>query len=255
MDDIARNRLFMQCHFDEDGPQSDQDMGVTPPPLSKPEAGGLIELPPFDKGAGSAAYADLLDIRRSERVYADIPMTGEQLAFMLWSCQGIQRFRGANRMASFRPAPSGGARHPFELYVAVKNVEGLTPGMYRYAPLAHVGEKRAAIEFLGGIEDYEARITAMLMGQSWAAKAPVVLFFSCVPYRAEWRYQDMAHRVMLIDLGHAGQNAMLSAAALGLGSCCMAAYDQALCDQALGLNGMDEYTVYAVSVGAVKPAG
>jgi nitroreductase len=62
----------------------------------------------------------------------------------------------------------------------------------------------------------------------------------------------MAHRVMLIDLGHLGQNVMLSAAGLGLGSCCMAAYDQTLCDETLGLDGLTEYTVYAISVGAAQ---
>jgi nitroreductase len=45
---------------------------------------------------------------------------------------------------------------------------------------------------------------------------------------------------------------MLSAAALGLGSCCIAAYDQKLCDEALGLDGIGEYTVYAIPVGYVK---
>jgi SagB-type dehydrogenase family enzyme len=75
------------------------------------------------------------------------------------------------------------------------------------------------------------------------------LFFTCLPYRGEWRYAEMAHRVMLIDLGHVGQNVMLSAAALGMGSCCFAAFDSTQCDKALGVDGFDEYTVYAVSVG------
>jgi nitroreductase len=57
---------------------------------------------------------------------------------------------------------------------------------------------------------------------------------------------------MLIDIGHVGQNAMLSASALGLGSCCLAAFDSAKCDQALEVDGTDEYTVYVVTVGQVK---
>jgi SagB-type dehydrogenase family enzyme len=148
-----------------------------------------------------------------------------------------------------RPVPSGGARHPFETYIAVRSVKGLAPGLYHYTPQVNIGEKKATI---GRVSDlnFAEKITPMLVGQSWAAKAPAILFYTCVPYRAEWRYVDMAHRVMLIDLGHLGQNVMLSAAALGLGSCCMAAYDQQLCDEALGVDGINEYTVYAVSVGA-----
>ena len=198
------------------------------------------------------AYTDLLDLRRSERVFADTPLSQAQLAFLLWSAQGIQDFRGAGNHASLRPVPSGGARHPFELYITVRNVEGLTPGLYHYLPLLHVGEKRVAVEFLGPMEDYEQRVTRMLVGQKWGALGPAVLFFTCVPYRAEWRYVQAAHRVMLIDLGHSGQNVMLSATALGLGSCCIAAFDTDLCDEALGVDGRDEYTVYAIPVGVVK---
>ena len=99
---------------------------------------------------------------------------------------------------------------------------------------------------------FKEAMAEMLAGQKWAVKAPAVIFYTCVPYKAEWRYADMAHRVMLIDLGHMGQNAMLAAAALGLGSCCMAAYNQELCDKALGVDGLNEYTVYAISVGTPK---
>jgi len=148
--------------------------------------------------------------------------------------------------------PSGGARHPFELYVSVRDVHGLEPGLYRYAPLLHIGEKRVSIEFLKAFDDYEAQITQMLAGQSFAAKAAAVLFISCIPYRSEWRYVEAGHRIMLIDIGHIGQNAMLSAAALGLGSCCFGAYDQRACDETLGFDGTNEYTVYAVSVGEAQ---
>jgi SagB-type dehydrogenase family enzyme len=83
-------------------------------------------------------------------------------------------------------------------------------------------------------------------------KSAFNLLFTCLPYRGEWRYRQMAHRVMLIDVGHVGQNAMLSASALGLGSCCLAAFDSAKCDDALGVNGVDEYTIYAVTAGNIN---
>jgi SagB-type dehydrogenase family enzyme len=145
-----------------------------------------------------------------------------------------------------RPVASGGARHPFETYIAVQNVTNLQPGLYHYLPLEN------EIEYFGGLADYAATVTEMLAGQSWASKAPIALFWSCEAYRAEWRYGIFAHRVVLMDVGHLGQNAMLSATALGLGSCCMAAYDQNKCDSVLGLDGVEEYTVYACAVGAVK---
>jgi len=227
--------------------ESDQTKGIDPPPFSKPITGEVTTLPPFEDVLKTPNYFELVETRRSLREYSGKPMTQAELAFMLWSAQGVKSYRG--NVATFRTVPSGGARHPFETYIAVQHVEGLEPGLYRYLPLENVGEKTAKIERLGKIEDYTEKITAMLAGQAWAAKAPVILFYSCIPYRAEWRYDSAAHRVVLIDLGHLGQNVMLSAVALGLGSCCMAAYDQQLCDEVLGFNGLDEYTVYAISVG------
>ena len=244
----AENRKFMHCpSFKEGMAESDQAKGVQAPPFGRPVSGPVAVLPSFGRELHTDSYSRLLDIRRSVRKFADVPMTGEQLAFMLWSVQGIQEIRGGG-VATLRTVPSGGARHPFETYVAARSVDGISAGLYRYLPAENIGGKRCALEKLGGALD-GGLVSRMLAGQSWAARASVVLFYSCVPYRAEWRYADMAHRVMLIDLGHAGQNAMLSAAALGLGSCCMAAYDQKLCDEALGLDGLDEYTVYAIAVG------
>jgi len=227
--------------------QSDQSKGVAAPAFGKPIVGEVFTLPPFE-GITNVSYESLLDSRRSVRSYTNTPMTQAQLAFMLWSVNGIQHTR--NDVSSFRPVPSGGARHPFETYITVNNVEGLAPGLYHYLPAQNIGEKKVTIQRLGDIPNYEETLTNMVVGQAWAAKAPIVLFYTCIPYKAEWRYHEMAHRVVLIDLGHVGQNAMLSAAALGLGSCCMAAYDQEICDKIIGIDGLDEYTVYGVAVGA-----
>jgi len=253
-EEIDGNRGFMKCpDFSVIMRQSDQEKELPQPPLSKEAEGDIIELSAnFDDVVVFDAYSLLLDKRRSERVYdKDAVMTQDQLAFLLWSTQGIQEIRGKN-YATFRPAPSGGARHPFETYFIARNVEGLEPGVYHYLPLEHVGEKRVAVRFIGEFHNHVERITGMLAGQKWASDAPVIVFYSCVAYRAEWRYCNMAHRVVLIDLGHVGQNFMLSASAMGLGSCCMAAYDQRLCDEALGFDGYEEYTVYACSVGKTR---
>jgi len=244
---IESGRKSMHCPaFKGIMNESDQSKGIDAPPVSKPACGATIKLPVYGNILTAPNYEELLDTRRSLRSYSDKALTQEQLTFMLWSTQGIQYAREVNGL---RPVPSGGCRHPFETYIVIKSVKGLEPGVYHYLPLEDVGQKSATIEKIGIVEDYESTITNMLVGQAWAAKAPAVLFYSCIPYRAEWRYAEASHRVQLIDLGHLGQNAMLSAVALGLGSCCLAAYDQNVCDNVLGLDGVNEYTVYAVSVG------
>ena len=250
-EEIDRNRKFMKSSdFDDVSFESDQGKKMPFPPLCKSAKGEVIELPAdFDDILIHDAYSELLDIRRSERVYdAKAPVTQNQLAFILWSTQGIQKVVG-RKYRTLRPVASAGARHSFETYFIARRVEGLAPGIYHYLPMEHVGEKRVAVEFWGDFPHPAEHLTKMLADQRWTKAAPVALFLSCVVYRAEWRYSTFAHRAALIDLGHVGQNLMLSASALGLGSCCIAAYDQALCDQTLGLDGQEEYTVYAFTAG------
>ena len=251
MTKIQQNRKFMHCpSFKEGMKSSDQFNGVAAPAFGKPIVGEIFKLPPFENVATAPSYVELLETRRSIRSYAETAMTQEQLAFMLYSVNGIQCHR--DDVATLRPVPSGGARHPFETYITIRAVEGLAPGLYHYLPTENIGEKRVTIERLGDIPNYEETITKMVGGQAWVAKCPITLFYTCIPYKGEWRYHEMSHRVMLIDLGHMGQNAMLSAAAMGMGSCCLAAYDQAACDDVIGIDGIDEYMVYGVAVGTSK---
>ena len=251
---VDHNRNYMKCpDFGAVLGRSDQQKELPQPPLCKSARGDVILLSDdFSDARADKRYTELLDIRRSVRVYDDnAPMTKNQLAFLLWSTQGIAEVRG-EEYCTLRPVPSGGARHPFETYFFANNVEGLQPGIYHYLPYEHIGEKHVSIEFIGGLYDHKKEITKMLAMQKWASNASVIIYLTCVAYRAEWRYNSMAHRVALIDLGHAGQNLMLSAAAMGLGSCCIAAYDQKLCDKALGVDGYEEYTVYACTVGKAR---
>lgn len=253
MSKIPENRNAMKCpNFSRGMKKSDQQMGIAPPPHGKEPSGKLIVLPSFDNIAINDSYAEILEARRSVRVYnPDALMTKSQLAYMLYTAFGITSYTASN-VATLRKAPSGGARHAFEIYAVVRNVEGLENGVYHYLPTQNVGEKIVTIEYMGEIEDQDQTLASMLAEQNWSKNAQCTIFISCVPYKAEWRYGEAAHRVVLIDLGHVGQNIMLSATSLGLGSCCVAAFDQKLSDQILQLDGNDEFVVYAITVGVPK---
>ncbi len=132
----------------------------------------------------------------------------------------------------------------------MRQVEGLLPGVYHYLPMTH------QLELLSAQEDPQALLDfaeESLCGQRWAAKANVVFYWSFVPYRSEWRYGIFAHKLIMADVGHVGENLYLACAALGLGTCGIGAYDQALCDKTFRLDGEEEFVVYAETVGTVKP--
>ena len=72
---------------------------------------------------------------------------------------------------------------------------------------------------------------------------------SVVPYRSEWRSGKASYKLSAIDIGHYCQNAYLGVEALNLGCCAIASYNQKMCDDFLGVDGEEEYTVYIISAG------
>lgn len=249
--DFLKSRDTMEMERNGlEGYQTDQELKRPQPPLVKaPMAGNPIDLPrDFENLDMEDNLVQLLLKRKSSRVYTQEDMSLLQLSFLLWGTQGVKDIRGKS-YATLRTVPAGGARHPFETYLLVRQVEGLVPGMYHYLPMTH------QLELLSAQEDPQALLDfaeESLCGQRWAAKANVVFYWSFVPYRSEWRYGIFAHKLIMADMGHVGENLYLACAALGLGTCGIGAYDQALCDKAFQLDGEEEYTVYTQTVGTVK---
>lgn len=245
--DICTQRDFMKSNFQaSEGTASDQQKKLPQPPLEKPypEGATLLSLPkPQSRVIKNKDIYGCLKKRRSVRKYAEAPLTQAELAFLLWATQGVQRVFGEN-YATYRPVPSAGARHPFETYLAVNRVEGLTSGVYRYLPIEH------ALLFLFSDPEQSAQLNSLTLGQQFVGEAAVVFIWSCLPYRSEWRYHTAAHKVMLIDAGHICQNLYLGCVALDCSACAIAAYDQEGFDQFLGLDGKEEFVVYLAPVGS-----
>lgn len=250
---IDKNRDFMKGYRKNDPYLddfvSDQQQRLPQPPLVKAPMrteSDRISLP-LDF-SGLSLKNDLLALirdRKSERVYTGQTISLTQLSFLLWATQGVKELRGKS-YATLRTVPSGGARHPFETYLAVRLVDGLKPGIYHYLPMEH------ALEFLSAPDDLDTLIGDSLSEQKWAAKASVVFYWTMVAYRAEWRYGIYAHRVALIDAGHLGQNLYLAAEGVGLGCCGIAAFDHEICCRMFEIDGKDEYAVYTMPVGTVS---
>ena len=67
----------------------------------------------------------------------------------------------------------------------------------------------------------------------------------------EWRYHLAAHKVIAIDAGHVCQNLYLACAAIGGGTCAVAAYHQELMDKLLKVDGKNEFALYLAAVGKI----
>ena len=87
------------------------------------------------------------------------------------------------------------------------------------------------------------------ISQSFLGECGVVLFVSMILQRMRPKYQDRSYRYGLLEAGHVGENAYLAATALGLGACGVGAFMDDAINEMLGLDGVEEASVYLVAVG------
>jgi threonine aldolase len=247
---LARGRAFLASGWkDVDAFLSDQALGRQAPPLwVEPTAGqSVVALPePLASGLGSASFRDITSSRKSRRSFSDAALSMQELSFLLWAAAGVKDREAANKAGAkvaFRTVPSGGCRHPLELYAYARRVTGLEPGLYRYLAKGH---SLVLVSAGAGAKADEAFDEA-LGGQLW--NSAVAFAWTALPYRSEWRYTVAAAKLVLLDAGHACQSLYGACEALGLGTCALAAYEQDKLDAALGVDGVNEFAVYAAPVG------
>ena len=250
--EIKNRREIMKADESEEI-TSDQSLGLPQPPLTKEKTSALVfSLPKDFEGVLKVNdFLNLLNTRTSKRKYSNEVITLKELSFLLWATQGIKSVVGNKRKATLRTVPSAGARHPFETYLFINQVEGLEAGLYHYLPLEH------ELELLSKDLDQTDKVTDAFAGQEFFGSAPVSFVWTVVPYRSEWRYVLDAQKYALIDIGHLCQNLYLAGEAIGCGICAIGAYEQKLADQLLGLDSTpsadndNEFVVYAASAGKV----
>lgn len=250
MDKVKEQREWLKANFGllEDI-ETDQKKRLPQPPLQKQaeEEAEIIDLPEAteDVIVKSNIFDCLMD-RQSVRKYSEEALSLDQLSFLLWTTQKVKKVVGKVNFATFRPVASGGARHPFETYLIVNNVEGLKKGVYRYLAIEH------KLVYLFSEENMEEKIAEATSGQKFIATAPVVFMWSCIPYRSEWRYNIAAHKTILQDSGHLCQNLYLACESIGCGTVAVGDYHQNIADKLLRLDGDDEFVIYVAPVGRVK---
>ncbi|MHA1121767.1 MAG: SagB/ThcOx family dehydrogenase [Candidatus Heimdallarchaeota archaeon] len=217
------------------------------PELQKsfPSDAKYIELVSIEKmNVKPISIFDAIKQRKSHRIYDESQITLEELSFLLWATQGLHKII-RNDTATKRTVPSGGARHPFETYLIVLNVESLEKGIYRYNALEH----KLFLEKKG---DFSAEIIAASWNQKFCAKSAVLFIWTVIPYRTIWNYDKVAYKIIAQDSGHLCQNLYIACEAINAGTVAIGAYDQKEADKLLGLTDKTEFTIYMAPVGKKK---
>ena len=225
--------------------ESDQHMGVSQPPYEIPleEGKPLINLPaPENIDFGSYDLRKAIEERRSLRRYSDDSLSLEELSYLLWLTQGVKK-EDEKRHVVWRTVPSAGCRHPFETYLSINRVDGLEPGLYRFASVDH---KLVALELN---KEFSDKLTDACMGQRQVQTSAVTFIWAAVPYRTVWRYSERSYRYLYLDAGHVCQNLHLAAESINCGICAIGAYHDDQVDALMGFNPPEMFAIYLASLG------
>ena len=244
-DSIGREFMRKTCY--PHVPESGQQRGEPQPALelAYPADARLIDLPdPAECTILPQDLRQVIEQRVSVRSYSAESLSLVELSFLLWATQGVKAV--TKRPVTLRTVPSAGARHPFETYLLVNNVEGLEPGLYRYAAIEH------ALLRLEAPEDINERITKACLEQTQVRTSAATFIWVAVVERMAWRYPERGYRYLHLDAGHVCQNLYLAAGVVACGVCGIAAYDDEQINTELGLDGDNLFVIYIGSLGKLK---
>lgn len=242
MDSIGQQFIKKTKHSNL-GP-SDQSSGKPQPPiqLEYDKSQPVVRLTkPSEIITEFVDVRKIIEQRKSIRRYSNIPLTMDQLSYLLWCTQGVKEvFQGT---ATLRNVPSAGARHAFETYLLINNVDGITPGLYRFLILEH------SLLSVSLDKDMADKITQACLNQTFIKSSAVTFLWIAVPDRMNWRYGERGYRYLYLDAGHVCQNLYISAESIDCGTCAIAAYTDDELNFILGLDGKEQFVIYLATVG------
>lgn len=184
---------------------------------------------PAPSTSGALSLEEALRRRRSVRDFTRRQLTDTELSQLLWAAQGITHPHG------YRTAPSAGALYPLEIRLATRD------GLYQYEPRGH-----RLVRIAG--TDLRAAFQRAALDQDAIGRAAAVFVVTGVPARTAVKYGARAERYVLLEAGHAAQNLLLEAVALGLGAVPIGAFHDSEVLKVLG-SPAGEVPLYLIPVG------
>jgi SagB-type dehydrogenase family enzyme len=202
---------------------------------------------PLPRGTAAGELEQIIERRRSCRAFGDGPVAlGDVAAVMrLAAGETARADEATGRPRAFRAAPSAGALFPLEVYLVSDHVEDLARGVHRYDPADHL------LECIDATSRLPQAIAATGMDELASAAAVIVL--TAIPARSRLKYGERAYRFILLEAGHVAQNVLLAAEGLGLAACAVGGFVDDELDAVIGIDGVDEISLYAIALGRPKP--
>ena len=195
----------------------------------------------------SVPFGEVMETRRSRREFSDVPVTAQELGAFLYHTARIKEVitdHEHDEEASLRPAPSGGARHPLEIYPLIRQCDGVDPGIYRYDGMHHRLERLSVDpeQYDELAEDNPYELIGPIPPQ-------VTLYLSARIGRTAWKYDAIAYKIINQDLGCLYQTFYLVATALELAPCALGSVDTDRLGKVMGIDWREEPFIGAFTLG------
>ena len=214
------------------------------PAAYEPRDGLRVELSTSTDGQ-SRSLEEVLAAAEPINRFEGPPVRGPELLPALRAAFGIQRtvggMLGEHQLRSY---PSGGARHPFEMYLVSKGIDGVPAGAYQFDPLS--GELLKVISHGNAHE-----IDAACFGKGGIVTADAVLVLTCRWLRHSWKYRyARSYRMLMLEAGHIVQAVALAMVRQGLHVYHCPSIDDGRTSEILALgDDCAEGPVYAIGLG------
>lgn len=192
---------------------------------------------PQPQTSGGLGVQSAIQERRSRRDFSQQPVTLAELGQVLWAAQGVTEPETGKRSA-----PSARESYPYTIYIVVRNVTGLEPGLYEYLPTEQALGKLALAD--AGQALNSAGV------QPGAQNAPVVFIVSASLGKSAEKMGANAINSTMLEGGHIGQNMYLQAESLRMAMVVMAGFNPVQVRDSLQLDPA-ETPVYVIPFGHI----
>ncbi len=185
----------------------------------------------------------ILDVLKSESRNSEQPLTLDELKTMLLATGGIRDAHGGILKIK-RWAATAGNLGSVELWLAVRNVEGLSPGYYYYQPHDH---SLACFQRHSGTLAVPDFIRRVLPTESPRLPDALVLFTGAF-HRVARKYGPFAYRLVNLDAGAAVSQLHMVARCLEVESRTASRWADDLIEEQLNLQSFAEHCTAAVPI-------
>jgi len=220
-------------------------MPKTPQPAFLKTVKGATNVRLPARRSSDSEFIRVLMARKTHRRFSKQKLPFETVSQLLYLVWGVTGYRYSPRFGNLfhKTSPSGGARHPGEVYLMALRVKGLRAGLYHYQPTTH------HLKIISTNTSHE-KAWLYCAGQHFVRNAAALFLMTAMFPRTMWKYQHArAYRVVLLDAGHLCQTFCLVATWLGLAPFCTAALKDTLIEKDLAIDGIRESVLYVAGVG------